>query len=96
MTETDAFLWTSDQRNHADDECAPGRVFHNADFTPALLYRVPVGGAAPGLVAARGVPPDQFSLDSRDGRFRALLKCAGCRRAARPATRPGSLSWISR
>ncbi len=43
-------------------------------YEPALLYRVPVDGAAPGLIGARGVPPDQFSLHSRGGRFRALLK----------------------
>ena len=29
---------------------------------------------APGLVGARGVPPDQFSLHASGGRFRALLK----------------------
>ena len=39
-----------------------------------MLYRVPVDGAAPGLIGARGVPPDQFSLHASGGRFHALLK----------------------
>ena len=43
-------------------------------YEPALLYRVPVDGAAPGLVGARGLPPDQFSLQASGGRFHALLK----------------------
>jgi hypothetical protein len=90
VTETDAFLWTSDSpyRYQAED-CAAGRVFANADFVPALLYRVPVNGAAPGLVAARGTPPDQFSLDSRGGHFRALLtrEAATCHEARREEAR---------
>jgi hypothetical protein len=73
VTETDAYLWTTsrDYYSYESQACdAP-------DFDrlqPALIYRVPVNGAAPGLVGARGVPPDQFSLHSVRGRFLALLK----------------------
>lgn len=75
VTETDAFLWTIDRwpSLQASEECAADRRFQTSDYAPALLYRVPVDGATPGLVAARGSPPDQFSLQSGDGRFRALL-----------------------
>lgn len=69
----DAFLWVSDDRNWAADPCTEDQRFTGADFRQSLLYRVPVGGAAPSLIAARGTPPDQFALDSRNGRFRALL-----------------------
>jgi hypothetical protein len=68
VTETDAYLWTSSQDWYSsgnNEECTPDRAFASADYVPALLYRVPVDGAAPGLVAARGVPPDQFSLPRR-------------------------------
>jgi hypothetical protein len=73
VTETDAFLWMTSRDEHSYDSQAcdsPGPE----DFLPALAYRVPVDHSAPGLVAARGVPPDQFSLHSVGGRFLALLK----------------------
>jgi hypothetical protein len=73
VTETDAFLWMTSREEYSYESqmCdAPGPK----DFLPALAYRVPVDGSAPGLLAARGVPPDQFSLHSVQGRFLALLK----------------------
>jgi hypothetical protein len=73
VTEKDAFLWMNSRAEYSYDnqKCdAPGPQ----DFLPALAYRVPVDGSAPGLIAARGVPPDQFSLHSVGGRFLALLK----------------------
>jgi hypothetical protein len=75
VTETDAFLWMTGRAHRSFDSQScdlPGRA--QEEFDPALLYRVPVDGAAPGLVGARGVPPDQFSLHASDGRFRALLR----------------------
>ncbi len=75
VTEADAFLWTTSRDSYSYDSqaCDTARTFAT-DFQPALLYRIPVGGAAPGLVGARGLPPDQFSLHASGGRFRALLK----------------------
>ncbi len=75
VTETDAFLWmTSRTYQSFDPQSCDLPRGPEAGFEPALLYRVPVDGAAPGLVGARGVPPDQFSLHASEGRFRALLR----------------------
>lgn len=75
VTESDAFLWTGprDRYSYRNQACdtVPG---FSEDFLPGLLYRVPVDGAGPGLAAVRGTPPDQFSLMSSGGRFRALVK----------------------
>ncbi|HKR24672.1 MAG TPA: beta-propeller domain-containing protein, partial [Allosphingosinicella sp.] len=75
VTETDAYLWTAPRQLYSYDPqgCDLPATFANNSL-PALLYRVPVDGAAPGLIGARGVPPDQFSLHASGGRFRALLK----------------------
>lgn len=75
VTDSDAFLWTTSRDHYSYDSqaCDAGGGFET-HYQPALLYRVPVGGAAPGLVGARGLPPDQFSLHSSRGRFFALLK----------------------
>jgi hypothetical protein len=75
VTGDDAFLWTTSRDYYSYDSqaCdAPHDPFE--EFDPALVYRVPVEGAAIGVAGARGVPPDQFSLQSGEGRFRALLK----------------------
>ena len=75
VTETDAFLWTTTRAYQSyDSQACDAEPSFEADFQPALLYRVPVDGASPGLVGARGLPPDQFSLHASGGRFRALLK----------------------
>jgi hypothetical protein len=75
VTESDAFLWTTSReyRSYDRQACDAPPSFEES-YEPALLYRVPVDGAAPGLVGARGMPPDQFSLQASGGRFHALLK----------------------
>jgi hypothetical protein len=75
VTASDAFLWTVSRDYDAYDSQACDRAppFEES-YEPALLYRVPIDGAAPGLVGARGLPPDQFSLQASGGRFHALLK----------------------
>jgi hypothetical protein len=75
VTRDEAFLWTTDYYYYSYDfqACDAPRGF-DTDFQPALVYRVPIEGAAIGLAAARGVPPDQFSLQSAEGRLFALLK----------------------
>ena len=92
VTETDAFLWTNSRgyRSYDSQECdvAPG---FETDFGAALLYRVPIDGTTPGLAGVFGVPPDQFSLHSSGGHFRALLKdrqrrCRGEKRDAAQLT----------
>lgn len=75
VTETDAFLWTTTRvyRSYNSQECDTPPDFER-DFIPGLLYRVPLDGQDPKLVGTRGVPPDQFSLHSTGGEFRALVK----------------------
>jgi beta propeller domain-containing protein len=75
VTESDAFLWTTSRDYYSYDSqaCDAARSF-DTDYQPALLYRVPVDGTGPGLIGARGVPPDQFSLHASGGRFHALVK----------------------
>ncbi|HYE26765.1 MAG TPA: beta-propeller domain-containing protein [Allosphingosinicella sp.] len=74
VTETDAFLWTTSRDSYSYDAQACDSPRLETDLAPALVYRVPVDGAPLGLVGARGVPPDQFSLHSVGGRLLALLK----------------------
>jgi hypothetical protein len=75
VTPTDAFLWTVSRNVQSyESQACDVRPSFAADTDPALLYRVPVDGASPGLIGARGVPPDQFSLHASGGRFHALLK----------------------
>jgi hypothetical protein len=44
-----------------------------ADVWPTQIYRIPVSGGDPGVVAMRGGTFDQFSMQARDGHFRLLL-----------------------
>ena len=73
VSEQDAFLWTV-ARDYETYDFQACDAFSLDRYEPALLYRVPIDGAAPSVVGARGLPPDQFSLHSSEGRFRALLK----------------------
>lgn len=75
VTESDAFLWTVSRNTRSyDPQACDVPADFATGFEAALLYRVPVDGAAPGLIGARGAPPDQFSLQASGGRFHALLQ----------------------
>ncbi len=76
VTEQDAYLWTTDYGYAGSREgvCGAPPRYDPADYSQAVLFRVPVSRAAPAVAATRGVPPDQFSLDARNGHFRALLR----------------------
>ena len=75
VTESDAFLWTTSRAYQSyDRQSCDAPVAFEDGFAPALLYRVPVSGAAPGIAGVRGMPPDQFSLQASGGRFHALVK----------------------
>jgi hypothetical protein len=89
VSTTDAFLWVGapdglpwsiDYANQRRQACPAGQGWNDRAEQAALLYRIPLDGAAIGAVAAEGVPADQFAFDSRDGRLRALLSRApaGC------------------
>jgi hypothetical protein len=75
VTESDAYLWTTARAYQSYDRqsCDAPAAFEDG-FAPALLYRVPVSGAVPGIAGVRGMPPDQFSLQASGGRFHALVK----------------------
>jgi hypothetical protein len=75
VTNTDVFLWAAAEPDYRNvEECRPGANSALADFAPAYLYRVPVSGARPDLIAARGAPPDQFAMQSDGTSFQALLR----------------------
>jgi hypothetical protein len=44
-----------------------------ADVWPTQIYRIPIGGGDPGVIAIRGGTFDQFSMQARNGHFRLLL-----------------------
>lgn len=75
------FLWNSaaDQSlSYRFDDCAqdgkmPPRA-RAADVAPGVVFRVPVGGGEPDLLAVRGEVTNQFSMDQYRGRFRALVR----------------------
>jgi hypothetical protein len=94
VTEQDAYLWTTDSSNMGSVEgtCGAPPRFAAGDYTPAVLFRVPVNGRAPMVAATRGVPPDQFSLDARNGHFRALLR--GQSRSCRGGLDESQLAFI--
>jgi hypothetical protein len=70
-----AFLWVGGPSDPGGEgvSCKDGRWASRRGVASAALYRIPLGGAAPGALSVKGVPIDQFSMDSQDGRFRALL-----------------------
>jgi hypothetical protein len=46
--------------------------------TPAIVYRIPLDGAAPSALGAAGSPIDQFSfLESADGHLNVLVRAGG-------------------
>lgn len=72
VTDRHVYLWTAPRRPWARIDCAPDQAFALADMTPALLYRVPILGAQPDLVATSGFPPDQFAMQADAQGFHAL------------------------
>lgn len=75
VTATDAYLWMGGDQHYYDRErCTTPARFAVAGSDPALLYRVPVSGAAPTVTGTTGEPPDQFALQASETRFYALLQ----------------------
>lgn len=82
VSPTDAYLWITPDTDDLGDRpssesCPAGTAVRPADAVPALLYRVPVSGAEPGVLGTAGTPIDQFSLAASGSRFRALLRLRG-------------------
>jgi hypothetical protein len=74
VTRDHAYVWTAPDQDGTGARCEPARAAPLAATLPALLYRVPLSGARPDLIAAHGVPPDQFAMQSDERHFRALLR----------------------
>jgi hypothetical protein len=75
VTGTDVFLWTAKEYPYdGEEDCRPGANGALASFAPAYIYRVPVSGARPDLITARGFPPDQFAIQSDGTSLQALVR----------------------
>jgi len=62
VSETSVYVWTSDWRSARGER------------SPAMVYRLPLTGAAPTALAAAGSPVDQFSFLESDGRLNVVLR----------------------
>ena len=76
VSPTDAFVWvTADQGwGGGLPDCPAGHRPDPADTVSATLFRLPLRGAPPAVIGARGRPIDYLSLDTGGGRFRALTR----------------------
>ena len=69
------YLWNSaigwDEQDWSDCEVGtPPPEF--GEVPPAAIYRVPIRGGEVEVMGVRGLPIDQFSIDAKGNRFRAL------------------------
>ena len=80
VTGEHVYLWTADRGGGWGGRCGRDAPIEIRQAESALVYRVPVFGAGPGVIAARGVPPDQFAMQADDRNFHALVRLirAGC------------------
>lgn len=80
VTGQHVFLWTADRGADRSGRCTGNLPVEIRHAQPALVYRVPVSGAEPSLVGARGEPPDQFAMQADARNLYALvrLRPAGC------------------
>jgi hypothetical protein len=68
-----AYIWMSAEGgNCRDPDRLPLPTIANA--RRSLVYRVPLAGSRPGLIAARGTPPDQFAMQADDRNLYALAR----------------------
>ena len=77
VSRTHAYLWLTQNAywpGYYDGEaCGPDSPSTD-NVASAVLYQIPLeGGAAPRAIMVRGSPMNQFSLDTSDQEFRALL-----------------------
>lgn len=77
VSTTDIFLWVTPSPWADEDYLRPCDESDDHDpdryAAPATLYRVPLSGAAPQALSARGRPDSQMAMDATDTEFRALL-----------------------
>lgn len=76
VTGEQVYLWTASSI-YRGEQCDSRQPLDAAESAPALVYRVPVSGARPGLVAAHGMPPDQFAMQADARNLYALVRLTG-------------------
>jgi hypothetical protein len=69
----DVYVWLGTSDDPWQDQCKAGKVLNFGDGLPAAVYKVPLSGAKPKAMHVRGVPRDQFAMDTSSGEFRALV-----------------------
>jgi hypothetical protein len=78
VTSNHVYLWTNASWNERPSGirrgCGPGEPERQSDVTPATVFRVPVAGGPPEVLAAHGRPIDQFSLEANETRLRGLIR----------------------
>jgi beta propeller domain-containing protein len=74
VTTDQVFLWTAFAGRGWRGRCERDAPIEAGEATPALVYRVPVSGARPDLIGARGMPPDQFAMQADSRNLYALLR----------------------
>lgn len=77
----DVFLWMSPGWNELNRwrDCATKDRAPASAVRPSAVFRLPVRGGEPGAIRTLGAPFDQFSMDSGEGKFRALVDWADTR-----------------
>lgn len=69
----DVFVWLASGDDVWDETCHPEKELAFNAGPKSSVFRIPISGAKPSVMHARGAPLDQFSMDSFKGEFRALL-----------------------
>ena len=74
VTNSHAWLWTGGEGDYCRDSERLRSPTAIADARRAMIYRVPLTGGQPGLIAARGTPPDQFAMQADARNLYALVR----------------------
>ena len=71
----DVFVWVADEQASYDSDpsCLRTASLDFNDGPPSSVFRIPLSGVSPTAMRARGVPQDQFAMDTSRGEFRALV-----------------------
>ena len=74
-----AFIWVSPSWDDIETDrgipaCKAGTLSDFEAGTPAALFRFPLSGSEPKAMFVKGAPIDQFSLESSETDFKALLE----------------------
>ena len=69
----DVYLWLATTDDYGADACKTANHLRVEDGVPASVFRIPLAGGKPKVMQARGMPRDQFAMDTSSGEFRALV-----------------------